>query len=77
MQNIAVIDCLCGARLRADLKGFICPSCKKQLILFKGELREFEDAIIVEGKIPTYSECDGIGMFNTRKRKGNRFGEKM
>ncbi len=68
MQNIAVIDCLCGARLRADLKGFICPSCKKQLMLFDRKLREFEDGIIVEGKIPTYLECNGIGMFNIRKR---------
>lgn len=67
-QNIAVIDCLCGARLRADLKGFICPSCKKQLMLFDSMLREFEDGIILQGTEKEYIECSGIGMFNIRKK---------
>ena len=77
MQNIAVIDCLCGARLRADLKGFICPSCKKQLMLFDGKLRDFEDGVIVQSTEKEYVECNGIGIFNIRKRWGNRFGEKI
>ena len=77
MQNIAVIDCLCGARLRADLKGFICPNCKRQLMLFDGKLREFEDGVIVYSTEQEYVECSGIGMFNIRKRWGNSFGEKV
>ena len=68
MQNIAVIDCLCGTRLRADLNGFICPNCKKQLMLFDGKLREFEDGIIVENIEKDFIDCTGIGLYNIRKR---------
>lgn len=67
-QNIAVIDCICGTKLRADLNGFICPSCRKQLMLFDGKLREFEDGVIVQTTELRYRECSGIGMFNIRKR---------
>ena len=67
-QNIQIIDCLCGARLRADLKGFICPSCKKQLMLFDSKLREFEDGIIVPNTEQEFVECSGIGLYNIRKR---------
>ena len=73
-QNIQIIDCLCGTRLRADLKGFICPSCRKQLMLFEGKLREFADGVIVENTEPRCIECNGIGLFNIRKRWGNRLG---
>ena len=68
MQNIAVIDCLCGTRLRADMKGFICPSCKRKLMLFEGKLREFEDGVIVQNTEQKYVESNGIGLFNIRKR---------
>ena len=68
MQNIAVIDCLCGTRLRANLKGFICPNCRKQLMLFDGKLREFEDGVIAENTEKKFVECNGIGLYNIRKR---------
>ena len=72
-----LIECMCRTKLKVNDKIFRCPVCQGIFMVYKGEAREFEDAVIVEGKIPTYSECNGIGMFNTRKRKGNRFGEKM